>query len=86
LCEWPKEGIPIPRLFQTQDGGDVNAILLLETYLWREIVVEQDDRPTCLIMPLEWRKSICRKAESNITWVGEEEKRIGIISRNDRVE
>jgi hypothetical protein len=86
LCKWPKEGIPIPRLFWTQDSGNVNAILLLETYLWREIVVEEDDRPTCLTMPLEWHKSVHRKVESNITWVGEEEKRVGIISRNNRVE
>src|SRR6266511_1772500 len=63
----------------------MNAIFLLETDFWREIVVEKDDGPTSLIALLEWSETVLRKAKCNVTFIGKVEEWIGVISMNNGI-
>ena len=64
----------------------MNAIFLLETYFRREIVVEKYDRPTCLIAPLEWSKTVHQKTKGDVTFIRKVEEKIVLMTRNNGVE
>ena len=63
----------------------MNAIFLLKTYFRREIVVEKYDRPTCLITPLKWSKTILQKTKGDVMFIGKVEEGIVLMTRNNGV-
>ena len=64
----------------------MNAVLLLEMYVGREIVIKKYYRPACLVTLLEWSKSVCQKTEGNVSFVREVEKGMVHVCRDNSLE
>ena|SRR5258705_7377926 len=64
----------------------MNTILLSEAEFRRDVVVEKDNGPTCLVALLEWTKTVCRKAEGNVMFIGEVEGWVALTSGNNSLE
>ena len=63
------EGVCILWLFWTRYDPDTKNVVLLEVFLWREIVVENEEDP-CGMFPLFKRsEAISGEAESDITMI-----------------
>ena len=64
----------------------MNAVLFLEMYVGREIVIKNNYRPACFVTLLEWSKSICRKTEGNVSFIREMEEGMVHVCSDDSVE
>src|SRR5258707_15577290 len=81
--EWIDEGVCILWLFWTRYDPDTKNVVLSEAFLWREIVVENEEDP-CSMFPLFKRsKAIGGKAECNITMIREVIVRVHPVSNNN---
>jgi hypothetical protein len=77
------EGVRVPWLFWT--GYDPNAknVVLLEAFVWREIIVENEEDP-CGMLPLfERSEAVGGEAESDITIIREVIVRVRLVSDNN---
>ncbi len=63
------EGVCIPWLFWTRYDPDTKNVVLLEVFLWREIVVENEEDPCGMFLLFKRSKAISGEAECDIMMI-----------------
>src|SRR5258707_7181537 len=81
--EWIDEGVCIPWLFWTRYDPNTKNVVLLEAFLWREIVVENEEDPCSMFLLFKRSKAIGGEAECNITMIQEVIVRVHLVSNNN---
>src|SRR5258707_2112055 len=77
------KGVCIPWLFWTRYDPDTKSVVLSEAFLWREIVVENEEDP-CGMFPLFKRsEAIGSEAKCDIMMIREVIVRVHLVSNNN---
>src|SRR5258708_12327149 len=77
------EGVCIPWLFWTRYDPDTKNVVLSEAFLWREIVVENEEDPRGMFPLFKRSEAVGGKAECDITMIREVIVRVRPVSNNN---
>src|SRR5258708_23700688 len=77
------EGVCIPWLFWTRYDPDTKNVVLSEVFLWREIVVENEEDPHGMFLLFKRSEAISGEAECDITMIQEVIVRVRPVSNNN---
>src|SRR5258707_1639783 len=81
--EWRDEGVCIPWLFWTRYDPDTKNVVLSEAFLWREIVVENEEDPCGMFLLFKRSEAVSGEAECNIMMIREVTARVRPVSNNN---
>ena len=79
------EGVCIPWLFWTRYDPDTKNVVLSEAFLWREIVVENEEDPRGMFPLFKRSEAVGGEAECDITMIREVIVRVCPVSNNNRL-
>ena len=77
------EGVCIPWLFWTRYDPGTKDVVLLEVFIWREIVIENQKDPCSMLLLFEWSEAVSGEAKCNITMIREVIVGQSLISDNN---
>ncbi len=77
------EGVCIPWLFWTRYDPDTKNVVLLEVFLWREIVVENEEDPCGMFLLFKRSEAVGGEAECDIMMIREVIVRVCPVSNNN---
>src|SRR5260370_23866632 len=66
MHEWIDEGVCIPWLFWTRYDPDTKNVVLSEVFLWREIVVENEEDPRSMFPLFKSSEAVGGESECDI--------------------
>jgi len=59
----------IPWLFWTRYYPNTKDVVLLEAFVWREIVIENEEDPHSMLPLFEWSKAVGSEAKCDVTMI-----------------
>jgi len=77
------EGVCIPWLFWTRYDPNTKNVVLSEAFLWREIVVENEEDPHSMFPLFKRSEAISGKAKCDVTMIQEVIVRVCLVSNNN---
>jgi hypothetical protein len=77
------EGVCVPWLFWTRYDPNTKDVVLSEAFVWREIVVENEEDPRGMFPLLKRSEAVGGKAECDITMIREVIVRVRPVSNNN---